>query len=84
MKFSDIIKLAAVFVLIAVITLSLGIRVPDSGDIMSTETADLSIIFTKFMLAFEVLAVLLTAAMVGAIVLAKKDKKIDIKGGGVQ
>jgi NADH:ubiquinone oxidoreductase subunit 6 (subunit J) len=85
MKFSGIIKLGAVVVLVIIVTITLGVYTfPVPEDIMSTKTADLSILFTKFMLAFEVLAVLLTAAMAGAIVLAKKDKKISLKGGEAQ
>ena len=85
MKFNKIIKLMLVFALVVIIALNLGIgKVPESGEIMETATADLSAIFTSFLLAFEVLAVLLTAAMVGAIVIAKKDKKTNLKGGGVQ
>jgi len=85
MKFSEIIKSVLVFALIILISLNLGIKIfPGSGEIMRTAVADLSAIFTNFLLAFEVLAVLLTAAMVGAIVIAKKDeinKKIKSVGG---
>lgn len=79
MKLNEIIKLILAFVLIAIIALNLGVKItPDSGEIMRTSTGDLSAIFTNFMLAFEVLAILLTAAMVGAIVIAKRDKKVNL------
>lgn len=79
MKLNEIIKLILAFVLIAIIALSLGIKGSESGEIMRTSTSDLSAIFTDFMLAFEVLAILLTAAMVGAIVIAKRDKKVNLE-----
>jgi len=87
MEFNKIIKLILVSALIIIIALNLGINIiPDSGEIMRTTTGDLSALFNSFLLAFEVLAILLTAAMVGAIVIAKKDKKIkiNVKGGGAQ
>ena len=88
MNLGKIIKLVLVFALIIIISINLGIKIiPESGEIMRTSTADLSVIFTDFLLAFEVLAILLTAAMVGAIVIAKKDeinKKIKAFGGEAQ
>jgi NADH:ubiquinone oxidoreductase subunit 6 (subunit J) len=85
MEFNKIIKLVLVFALIVIIALNLGIRIiPESGEIMRTTTSDLSAIFGSFLLAFEILAILLTAAMVGAIVIAKKDKKTNLEGGDAQ
>ncbi len=77
MKFDNLIKLMLVVAVIVAISLNLGIHItPASGEIMETTTGDLSVLFTEFLLAFEVLAILLTIAMVGAIVIAKRDEGV--------
>ncbi len=61
-----------VLAFVAVIVLA-TMQIEIAGDAHETKTDEFSIIFTEFILPFELLALLLTAALVGAIVVAKKE-----------
>jgi len=73
------VKIAAVVVaaaLLGLLTFSLvdGFRDSEFGDMVVQRTAEVSdSIFSTYLLPFEVLSVLLLAALIGAIVLARRD-----------
>jgi NADH:ubiquinone oxidoreductase subunit 6 (subunit J) len=69
---------AAVACVILAIVLALGVTATDWGDDVEriwTDTRQLAtVLFTEYILAFEVVSVLLLAAVVGGIFLAKRDR----------